>query len=52
MSMLPDLEKTVIEIIVELLLADKERRYPDLIYGHPERNESVRSTMSPNSFSS
>lgn len=45
MNMLLDLEKTVIEIIVELLLADKERRYPDLIYGHPERNDSVRITM-------
>lgn len=45
MNTLPDLEKTVIEIIVELLLADKEHRFPDLIYGHPERHESVRSTM-------
>jgi hypothetical protein len=41
---LPDLEKTVIEIAVELLLADQEHRFPDLLYAHHDQNMSVRIT--------
>ena len=40
-----DVEKTVSEIIIELLLQEREGRYPDLIRGDPERKESVRITM-------
>src|SRR5690606_836345 len=42
---LPDLEKTLIEMVVELLIIEKEKLYPDLIYGSPERKPSVRITM-------
>lgn len=42
---LADLERTIGEIAVELLLLDKERRYPHLILGDPENKTSVRISM-------
>ncbi|MBC8098352.1 MAG: hypothetical protein H7Y11_02820, partial [Armatimonadetes bacterium] len=44
-SPLPELEKTIIEMAVEMMLIDKEKRYPDLIYGNQEAKDSVRITM-------
>ena len=43
---LPDLQKIIIEIMVELLLIEKERRFPDLILNeNVEDEKSVRITM-------
>lgn len=39
---LPDLEATIFEIAVELLLVERENRYPSLLYGHAEDRTSVR----------
>ena len=43
---LPDLQKVIIEIMVELLLMEKERRFPDLIFSeNTDDVRSVRMTM-------
>ena len=42
---LPDLETTITQLIVELLLIEKERRFSDLILGNTEDKASVRMTM-------
>lgn len=41
---LPDLEQTITEMVVELLLLEKEHRYPHLILADPENKTSVRIT--------
>ncbi|HEX2619055.1 MAG TPA: hypothetical protein VHL11_02880, partial [Phototrophicaceae bacterium] len=42
---LPELEQTVTELILELLLIERENRYPELLYAHPDQKQSVRITM-------
>lgn len=42
---LPDLEQTITEIVVELLLLEKEHRYPNLLLADPENKTSVRISM-------
>ena len=42
---LPDLEVTITQLIVELLLIEKERRFPQLILGNTEDKTSVRTTL-------
>lgn len=42
---LPDLDKTVTQLMLELLLISRENRYPDLLYGRPDQKQSVRITM-------
>ncbi len=42
---LPDLEATITQLIVELLLIEKENRFPDLILHNIDDKTSVRMTM-------
>jgi hypothetical protein len=42
---LPNLEETITQIIIELLLIEKEKRFPQLIMGSPDDKTSVRTTM-------
>ncbi len=41
---LTDLEETISALIVELLLLEKEKRYPHLLFGDPEDDRTVRVT--------
>ncbi|MBZ0300717.1 MAG: aminoglycoside phosphotransferase family protein [Anaerolineae bacterium] len=42
---LPDLEQTITQLIVEVLLVEKERRFPRLILGSTDDKTSVRMSM-------
>lgn len=45
LSELPDLENIIVEMIVEMLLIEKEQRFSELIYGPGDHPKSVRITM-------
>lgn len=42
---LPNIEQTIIELAVELLLIEREKRYPDLLFGRTDNKTSPRISM-------
>ena len=44
-AQLPELQKTILEIVAELLLVEKEKRYTSLLFGDAVRKEVSRVSM-------